>query len=159
MKRHPQRRQGGVTLVELLMALLICGLVLAPLAGMLDSSILAGTRQAGRVALEQDLDFALERIAGAVRATPRKVLSPQDSQLADSGNWFDKSRFRLAADGRLIEARDGVDNVLAESVAAFSVSARSVGSDVTMVEARLRLESAGEAVQGSLALRMGGPRP
>lgn len=154
----PRRPQCGITLVELLVALAIAALVLAPLATMLDANVLAGTRQAGRVALEQDLYFALERVASAARDTPRKVLNPQDTVLADSGAWLDKSRFRINAGGQLIETRDGLDNVLAEPGVTFGIRARSVGDDATIVEATLRLERGAEVVQGSVAVRMGGPR-
>lgn len=153
-----RRRQDGITLVELLMALMIAALVLAPLAAMLQTSVLAGTENAGRAALEQDLRFALERIGSEIRATPRRVLSPQNTALVDSGSWFDKSRFRVNAGQQLIEVRDGLDNVVADSVTAFSISARTVGLDATIVEATLKLERDAETAQGSIAVRMGGPR-
>lgn len=153
-----RRRQGGVTLVELLMALAIAALVLAPLAAMLNSSVLAGTGNADRAALEQDLNFALERVAAAARATPRKVLNPQDTMVADSGGWLDGSRFRVNGSGQFIEVRDGVDSVLAGPGVTFGIKARPVGDDATIVEATLRLERGAEVVQGSVAVRMGGPR-
>ncbi|VXC28465.1 PilW family protein [Massilia sp. 9I] len=155
LRRLP--RQDGVTLIELLMALVIAALVIGPLAGMLDTSLRAGVQNNSRATLRQDLRFALERISSAARDTPRKVLAPQNTVQADSGPWFDKSRFRVNANKQLIEVRDGVDNVVAESVASFGVSARTVGLDATIIEATLRLEQDAEAAQGSIAIRMGGP--
>jgi prepilin-type N-terminal cleavage/methylation domain-containing protein len=151
-------RQEGLTLVELLVALAICALVLGPLASMLDTSMRVGARSAAHATLEQDLDFALERIAGAARATPRKAPGPGDAALVDSGGLLDKSRFRVNANRQLIEVRDGVDNVVAEAVATFGIGARAVAADTTLIEATLRLESGAESVQGSVAVRMGGPR-
>lgn len=158
MRQRSCRRQGGITLVELLIALAICALVIGPLATMLNTSVLAGEQNGKRAQLRQDLRFALERISSAARDTPRKVLTPQATPLVDSGGWFEKSRFRVNANKELIEVRDGVDNVVAESVASFSVSARSVGTDATIVEATLRLAQDAETAQGSIAVRMGGPR-
>ena len=151
-------RQHGVSLVGLLAALAITVLVMAPLLTMLDTSAAAGTENDGRARLEQDTRFALDRIGAAVRATPRVVLSPQNTALADSGSWLDKSRFRVNADTQLIEVRDGVDNVVAEAVTEFGISARTVGVDATIIEATLRLERDGDTAQGSIAMRMGGPR-
>lgn len=152
------RRQDGVTLVELLVALAIAALVMAPLLTMLGTSVNAGTENDVRLALEQDARFALERIAAEARATPRKTLSPENTALSDSGGWFDKSRFKINADKQLIEVRDGIDNVIAESVTDFGVSAHSVGIDATIVEATLRLERDAEVAQASIAMRLGGPR-
>lgn len=157
ISRHG-RRQHGVTLVELLMALAIAALVLAPLATMLETSVRASTGNAGRAALEQDLRFALDRIGAEVRASARKPLTPQNTALADSGGWFDRSRFRINASNQLIEVRDGIDNVVADSVSAFGISARTVGVDATIIEANLKLERDTDTVQGSIAVRMGGPR-
>jgi len=158
MMRRPCRRQDGITLVELLMALVICALVIGPLAAMLNTSVQAGAQNSKRAQLQQDLRFALERITRAAQDTPRKVLAPQATTLVDSGGWFEKSRFRVNANKELIEVRDGVDNVVAESVASFGVKARSVGTDATIVEATLRLAQDSETAQGSIAVRMGGPR-
>ncbi|MCC2972864.1 PilW family protein [Massilia sp. IC2-476] len=158
MRRPFHRRQGGITLVELLVALVICVMVIGPLASMLDTSVLAGSQNGTRAELRQDLRFALERISSAARDTPLKPLAPQNTTLADSGAWFDKSRFRVNANRQLIEVRDGVDNIVAESVANFGLSASRVNSDATIVEATLRLERDTEAAQGSIAVRLGGPR-
>lgn len=158
MSTQRVRRQHGVTLAELLVALAIAALVLAPLSALLRTSVLAGGAHAGRALLEQDLHFALDRIGNEIRATPRKVLSPQNTALTDSGAWLDKSRFRINASKQLIEVRDGVDNVVAESVAVFGISARSVGLDATIVESTLKLERGADTVQGRIAVRMGGPR-
>lgn len=152
------RCERGVTLVELLIALTIAVLVLAPLAGMLQTSVTAGAAHAGRARLEQDLRFALDRIAAEVQSAPRKVLSPQQTALADTDNWFPTSRFYVNTAKQLIEVRDGVNNIIAEPVASFSVSARTVGADATIVEARLRLARDADSVQGGIAVRMGGPR-
>ena len=157
MTQQSCRHQDGITLVELLIALVICALVIGPLATMLNTSVLAGDQNGKRTALRQDLRFALERLSSAARDTPRRVLSPQATTLADSGSWFDRSRFRVNANRQLIEVRDGVENVVAESVASFGVSARTVGLEVTIIEATLRLEQDAEAAQGSIAIRMGGP--
>lgn len=152
------RRQGGITLVELLMALVICALVIGPLAAMLDTSVKSGMRTGDRAELQQDLRFALERISSAARETPLKPLAPQNTTLSDSGPWFDESRFRVNANRQLIEVRDGIDNVVAESVSTFGLSARRVNKDATIVEATLRLERNVEAAEGSIAVRLGGPR-
>ncbi|MCC2954872.1 prepilin-type N-terminal cleavage/methylation domain-containing protein [Massilia sp. IC2-477] len=159
MTRRTRRRQDGITLVELLMALVICALVIGPLTSMLSTSMQAGMQNSSKAVLQQDLRFALARISSAATDTPRKALAPQNTVLSDSGGWFDKSRFRVNAGKQLIEVRDGVDNVLAESVAAFGVSARTVNASATIVEASLRLERDAQSAQGSIAVRMGGPRP
>ena len=84
MSQRFHRPQRGITLVELLMALVICALVIGPLAAMLATSVQAGMQNDSRARLQQDLRFALDRIGSAARETPRKLLSPQNTALSST---------------------------------------------------------------------------
>jgi prepilin-type N-terminal cleavage/methylation domain-containing protein len=153
MTRAGTMGQGGVSLVELLMALAISATLMAPLAVMLNTSVKADADTSSRRPLQQDLNFALERIAAQVRATPRKTLSP-NALASDSGSWF-AARYIQQAD-QLIERLSGTDRVIADGVTTFSITAKAVGADNTLVEATLVLTRGTEAATGTTVLRLGG---
>lgn len=153
MKRHAGFRQRGVSLIELLLALAVTALMMAPLVAMLDTTVDAGALTGARRSLEQDAGFALDRIAMQVRATPRKRLDPNAS-ISDSESWFD-ARYTKRSD-QLIEKLGGTERVIADGVSSFSITARAVGTNQTLVETRLELKRGAEAASATTVMRLGG---
>jgi type II secretory pathway pseudopilin PulG len=153
MRRGDELRQRGISLVELLMALAVTALLMAPVVAMLDTSVDAGAAASNRRVIDQEVNFALERIATQVRATARKSLA-QNALDSDSGSWF-AARFFKQND-QLIEKFSGTDRVIADGVSAFSITAKAVGTDNTLVEATLETKQGNDVAAGTIVLRLGG---
>lgn len=154
MKRAPIPLQRGVSLVELLLALAVTAMLMAPVLSMLGTTASAGAATTSQRSLEQDANFALERIAARVRSTPRKRLDP-NTLASDSESWFD-ARYSLR-NGQLIERLSGTDRVIADNVAGFSITARAVGANNTLVETTLQLSQGANAMTATTVTRLGGP--
>jgi len=155
MKRPSLRRARGIGLVELLLALAVAAIVLAPLARLLRIDAAASSVAADRVAIERDADFALERIAARVRATAPTLLAPQ-SDSTSSGNWFSVT-FQFSG-GKLTESGSGTTRVLAENVSAFSITAPTVLTGQQLVQASLTLTRGDASTTHSATVRLGGLR-
>lgn len=155
MRRPLFRRARGISLVELLLALAVAAIVLAPLAGLLRTNAAASSVAADRVALERDADFALERIAARVRATAPTLLAPQPVS-SSSGNWFSVT-FQFSG-GTLTESGSGTSRVLAENVSAFSITAPTVLTGQQLVQASLTLTRGDASTTHSATVRLGGLR-
>jgi hypothetical protein len=135
------------------MALAITAMLMVPVMAMLETSVDAEAATIGRRALQQETEYALERIASQIRATPRKSLAP-NTLASDSGSWF-AYRFWKSAD-RLIEKASGTDRVIAEGVTLFSITARAVGTDNTLVETTLELTRGSDVATATTVHRLGG---
>ena len=151
-RRHPAGQQG-VSLIELLLALAVTAMLMAPVVTMLDNTVDAGVTTSNRRSLEQDVNFALERIAAQVRATPRKRLDP-NTLPSDSESWFAARYFKNA--DQLVEKLSGTDRVIADGVSSFSITARAIGTDNTLVEATLELKRGTATASATTVLRLGG---
>ena len=156
MSAQVRAREQGLSLIELLLALAISALVMAPLLPMLQTASGAARIAGDRVALEREADFALERIAARIRVTqsaPRLLEK-------NSSEWLKPAVYTLG-DGRLVEELGGKSHILAESVKDFSLDARSVDSMHPLVIVSLSLErrdAAGAitaATTASATVRMG----
>jgi prepilin-type N-terminal cleavage/methylation domain-containing protein len=145
--------QRGISLIELLMALAVTALLMAPVVAMLDTSVDAGAAASNRRVIEQEVNFALERIAAQVRATSRKRLDP-NTLVSDSESWF-AARFFKQGD-QLVEKFGGTDRVIADGVSMFSITAKAVGADNTLVEASLEQKRGADIASGTIVLRLGG---
>lgn len=145
--------ERGVSLVELLLALAVTAMMMVPVVTMLDTTVAAGAFTGTRRTLEQDASFALDRIATQVRATPRKTLAPNASP-SDSETWF-AARYSQKA-SQLIERVSGFDYVIADAVSSFSITARAVGTDNTLVETSLVLQRGEEVASATAVVRLGG---
>ena len=160
----PRRRECGVTLVELMLAMMIGSLLLAALTSVVMLGL--NSRSAGRATNEQVYlaAFALERVTSRARATAPKKLdgSPSNS----TGTWLAPVMFCRQTDvQRLVETVATDDTcsggvVLAERVSAFAVnvapSTRPVDPPVLTVS--LTVESAANAppITVTSTVRMGG---
>lgn len=148
-------RSRGLSLVELLVALALAALLLAPLAGLLSNMAAASALASDRAVLANDADFAIERIAAVVRATPATLLVPaSDGSTNDSGNWFGVE-FRFE-NGRLLQKNP--DGVLADNVTAFSITPPYIECGQQLVQVSLTLARGAATVTTGLTLRLGGVR-
>jgi Tfp pilus assembly protein PilW len=151
--RRPAR---GTTLAELLVALAVAAIVLAPLARLMRTNAAASAVAADRVAVERDADFALERIAARVRATTPALLAP-NADSSTSGSWFGAVTFQLSS-GKLVETSGATSRTLADNVTAFSITPNTVLTGQQLVLASVTLARGDASTTHSATVRMGGPR-
>jgi len=153
MNRHAHSRSRGLSLVELLAALALAAIMLAPLAALTRNMAAASAAAADRTALARDADFALSRIAATVRATPPTLLAPNGGT-DDSGSWFNVE-FKWE-NGQLMQKNP--DGVLADNVTNFSITAPYVETGQQLVQVSLTLARNDVAITSGLTLRLGGMR-
>lgn len=169
------KRQRGVTLLELLLALSLGALLLSAVLPMLNLSISAASNPAAiaQADLERQAAFAINRINMVVRAKapatlatvagitgPLASLNPVAQDPATSGTWFAPSTFLLsgtAAPYTLVEQRtgDSVLHVLAESVNSFKITALPVTDGRQLVQVDLVLKTSNAMASVTSVMRMG----
>jgi type II secretory pathway pseudopilin PulG len=140
MSRQPRLRQHGLSLVELLLGLAITALVMAPLVPMVQTASAAARATGDQAALERDADFALQRIAQAIRSTD-PVFDPTDYSVSN---------------GTLLEKKNGIAYILAESVTGFSLDSRTVDAGQSVVLVTLTLARGNASTAATATVRMGG---
>jgi prepilin-type N-terminal cleavage/methylation domain-containing protein len=145
------RRLRGLSLVELLVALALAALMLAPLAALVSNMAKAAALAADHEALLRDAESALERIASVVRASTAGTLK-QGADTTTSGSWFPVT-FKLQ-NGQLVQTNP--NGVLADTVAGFSITAPAVTTGQQLVQVSLTLARGGATVSTSMTLRLGG---
>ncbi|MDQ2822883.1 MAG: prepilin-type N-terminal cleavage/methylation domain-containing protein [Pseudomonadota bacterium] len=169
------RRQRGITLLELLLALSAGALLLSAVMPMLNVSISAAASAATteQTDLERQAAFAIDRIGRALRAAAPTVLAappgltgllailnPATQDTTTSGTWFAPATFQLsgtAAPFTLVEKRDGdaVLHVLAVSVDSFSIVPLPVSDGRQLVKIDLVLKKNNLTTSASSVVRMG----
>jgi Tfp pilus assembly protein PilW len=142
-------RQRGLSLFELLLGLAIAALVLAPLVPMLETASAAARIGGDQAALEQEADFALERIGARIRATPPSTLA------GPTTDWL-KPAVYVVADGTLVEQLGGTNYPLAASVTGFSLAAATNAGAQPLIRISLTLARNGASLSASSVVRMGG---
>jgi Tfp pilus assembly protein PilW len=139
MSRPARLRERGLSLVELLLGLAITALIMAPLVPMVQTASAAARATGDQAALERDADFALERIARAIRT---------------SDPAFDSTNYSVS-NGTLLEKQNGIAYVLAESVTGFSLDSRTVEAGQTVVAVNLSLARGNASTTATATVRMG----
>jgi prepilin-type N-terminal cleavage/methylation domain-containing protein len=151
MKRQPNVRIRGLSLIELLIGLAIGALVLAPLLPMLQTANAAARVTGDQVALERDADFALERIAARIRAT-----APSTALSGASSSWLAPVSYVLS-NGTLVERQANTpDLALADSVTDFQLGAPTVIAGRQLIQVSLSLARGDASVTANTTVRMGG---
>lgn len=155
MSRRPAL-QRGLSLIELLLGLAIMAMIMAPLVPMLETASAAARIGGSQAALEQEADFALERIAARIRATDPVVLS------GASADWLTPAVY-VVVDKTLFERQGGNNYPLAEGVSDFRLEA--VAGTLPLIRISLALERDGNgdgvvdaSTSTSSVVRMGGAR-
>lgn len=168
-------RQGGFTLLEVMLALAAGALLLSAVLPMLTLSVAAATDPATteQADLDRQAAFAMERIARAVRARAPAALSappvatgmmaifngPAQSP-ATTGTWLAPATFQLSGAQvpyTLVEKRDGdaVLHVLADSVQSVTFTALPLSDGRQLIQVDLALQSANASTSLSSVMRMG----
>lgn len=149
MSRHTAIREQGISLVELLVGLAITALIMVPLVPMLGTASSASRVAGNQIALEQEADFALERIAARIRLTA----SSEDLSKPDT-EWL-KPAVYTVVEGVLLEQQGSDTYPLAESVTAFSLSAAAVDGSTPRITATLSLARDGASTTAVTTVRLG----
>lgn len=159
-----RRSQRGLTLIELMLAMVAALIVIGALNGVLKLGFEA--RATGRDANELVYQgrFALERMSTKARSTAPKRLTPPT--LANStGDWFAPTMYCLkgGSDGRVVETHVSDtscsgNNVVASQVTAFSAQlpAGAGAVDDPIGTLSLTLQSRGAPITLTTTVRLGG---
>ena len=148
MSRHSTIGERGISLIELLLGLAITALVLAPLVPMLGTASAASRMAGDRIALEQEADFALARIAARIRVTASSAdLSKPPAE------WLKPAVYTVVGDV-LLEQQGAATYPLAESVKAFSLSAPAA-EGTPRITATLSLERGDASTTAVVTVRLG----
>lgn len=151
MSRTIVRPARGLSLVELLIALALAALMLAPLAGLTADMATALAIAADRQILLRDAEFALGRMAYVIENSPPGMLK-QGADTTTSGTWFAQT-FKLA-NGQLVQTNP--DGVLADNVTGFAVTAPETVAGQQLVQVTLTLARGDASASTGMTVRLGG---
>lgn len=136
MRRPLPVRERGLSLIELLLALAITAVVLAPLVPMLATASNAARIGGDQLAVEREADFALERIAARIRAKTTTLAhiigSSCDQDLATPVLY-------KVSNGVLSEKQGEDSHDLASSVSCITFDTLSSSTGQTLVKVSLSL--------------------
>ena len=148
----------GVTLVEMMVALVLIGLLMAPLAALLANAASSGAVSANQLDLQNQVQFALQRIDRQIQNTPNAAL-PAKSDDETSGTWLPVTYKLLSGSAagtrRLVESNATETYTLAEPVSSFSITSPSVTTGKTLIAVSLTLARANAQANASHVTRMG----
>jgi prepilin-type N-terminal cleavage/methylation domain-containing protein len=133
------KKQGGFSLVELLLALALTAAIMVPLVGLVSTTAAASSHTGPRFELERQADFAVQRIAAQLRSG------------APTTNY-------TVSGGKLIETNGTVTSTLADSVTAFSQTMPVSAVGQQLVQVSLTLTRGGASATAVATVRAGGPR-
>ncbi|OIQ96182.1 hypothetical protein GALL_218110 [mine drainage metagenome] len=160
---QPTHTQSGMTLMELLIALSIAALLVAPLTATVLDALKAQAVAGDSNDVAQQAQFAMQRMAAAVRRTAPHTLAGKAANT--SADWLAPVTFCLAASNRLIEttpADSGCASnsapVIADGVSAFSVQTFDAGAAAgPVIEIQLDVTGAtGQGIALTSHTRLGG---
>ena len=153
MSRRSTERERGLSLIELLLGLAITALVMAPLVPMLATASSAARVADEQISLERDADFALQRIAARIRATP-PAMDLQDKPVDD---WLKPAVYSVSGAGALVEQQGTQTHVLTEpgSVTRFTLSAPVTEASEPMISISLNMERGSASTSTVTTVRMG----
>jgi hypothetical protein len=151
MKPTPSVRQGGVSLLELLLGLAITALVLTPLVPMLQTAADTARIGGGQAALEREADFAVERISDRIRAT-----TPSTQLSANPNDWLKPAVYVWNVDTKtLYEQQAGINYTLAEYVTNFALAAPVSTGGPPAIQVSLTLKRDVFTATAGATVRMG----
>ena len=178
---RPAHAQSGLTLMELLIALAIAALLVAPLAAAVLNALKAQSVASDAVDVAQQAQFSMQRMEAAVRCTAPHTLAAKAAGTSADWlaplaycPWFEPVppwpvnspvAFCLGANQRLIETTpadttcsSNSARVIADGVSAFSVRSFSAGPGAyPVIEIQLSVTGAtGQSVSLTSRTRLGG---
>lgn len=160
---QPAHPQSGMTLMELLIALAIAALLVAPLAAAVFDALKAQAVAGDSNEVAQQAQFAMQRMEAAVRRTAPHTLAAKAA--STSGDWLTSVTFCLAANGSLLETTPADATctsssapVIATGVSAFSVQTFDAGAAANpVIEIQLSVTGAsGQGIALTSHTRLGG---
>jgi prepilin-type N-terminal cleavage/methylation domain-containing protein len=164
VKRATPSGARGLTLVELLLAMVISTIVFSALTSVVFVAL--RSQSSGAVANEQVYltGFALERLVLKTRSAPPKPLAPAAGNT--TGNWLAPLAFCFSAAGRRLMETIDTDStcssgvVVADNVTAFSAqiaaSTRPVDAPVIVYSLTVAPPAAPQPITLSASVRLGG---
>jgi prepilin-type N-terminal cleavage/methylation domain-containing protein len=153
-------RQRGLTLIELVLALVAAAIVVGALDGLVGLALQTQSSGQGRNELVYNGRFALERMVRQARASTPKVLTTP-TLAGSTGNWFAPVMYCLKGGNRLVESDYSETSctgakVIAEHVIAFSaLPAQSSANDRPIAQLTLTLQAGGAPITLSTSVRLG----
>jgi len=141
--------QRGLTMVELMLALVVGALILGALNGVVDLALRASASGRQDNEIVYQAGFAIERIASKARATPPKLLTAP-ALAGTTGDWFSPTMYCLKGGNRLVETTVSDTsctgaNVIADKVMAFSAQLPAGAGPVDHPLATITLTMQGSA--------------
>jgi prepilin-type N-terminal cleavage/methylation domain-containing protein len=165
----PYSLQRGVTLIELLLAVLISAIVMAAINGLVKLGMEAQTGGREFKELVYQGRFALDRMTDRARAVPPKLLNP--SAATTTGDWFAPAgcsgtgcaMYCLNGSNQLIETivsdtTCSGTTVIANRVAAFAATlpASAGAVDRSLAVISLTMQDTSRTLSLSSSIRLGG---
>ena len=152
--------QGGVTLIELLLALAIGVVILGTLASMVRAAGTSNSATLAQLDVQGQARFAMRRIMQRVALTPSANL-PAKSDAATSSTWLSPAQYDLRAGTSpgtlaLTETIGTTSQVLAEPVSVFSITAPDVSSGRTLITVSLTVGAGENGETLTETARLGG---
>ena len=156
--------QSGLTLMELLIALAIAALLVAPLAAAVGNALRAQSVASEANDVAQQARFAMRRMEAAVRNTAPHALAAKAADT--SGDWLAPVAFCRNNGQKMLRettpsdvaCNSGASSVIADNVSAFSVQSFNAGAGAgQVIELRLVLTGAtGQSIDLTSRTRLGG---
>jgi hypothetical protein len=153
--------QGGLTLIEFMLALVAAALVVGALNGVVDLAFKARSSGRQQNELVYQGRFALDRMIGKARASaPKMLVTP--ALAGTSGDWFSPTMYCLKGGNRLVETTVSDTSctgaaVIADNVVAFSAQPAGAGPvDAPVATLNLTLQAGGAPIVLSTSVRLGG---
>lgn len=160
---RPAPTQSGMTLMELLIALSIAALLVAPLAAAVLDALKAQSVAGDISEVAQQAQFTMQRMEAAVRRTAPHTLAAKAA--STSADWLAPVAFCRAANNSLIETTladtactSNSAPVIADGVGTFSVQTFTAGAGAgPVIEIQLSVSGAtGQSVTLTSHTRLGG---
>lgn len=156
------RRQAGLTLIELLVAMALSAVVLATLASMVRGAAAASTVTMTQLEYQQQARFAVRRIMMQVRLAKAGTLSSKTDD-ASSGSWFSPTFYDLRAGSSagtlaLVETLSGASRIIAEPVKSFKITSPDLAAGQTLVEVAVTVGQGDISATATGTARLGGAR-
>ena len=168
-RSHSRHPQGGLSLLELLIATALASIVLGTLLGVVRNGLQVQTASRETNEMVYQARFALGLIVAKAQATAPKVLSTLPVNATSTGDWFAPAMYCLnTASAQLIEttpADTGCtgSRVIADNVTGFLVDRPLATGPVDRPAARISLTvatpGATQSVTLSASARLGGAVP
>lgn len=155
---HAQR---GLTLVELLLAMVLTGLLMVPITTLVGQAVDDNVVTSATLAQDADLRFALDRIAARAAAKTPTAWPPAGADVPPATTWLAPVSYALSG-SNLVETDTSVSptrvSIIAANVSAFQLSAPDIADGQLLLTADITLAANGASVHGTRTIRLGGPQ-